>query len=80
MLLDAHGIRPYVDGIGQEHNEKMSKHPLTSVNPTHLKRAFDNAILVKKFKKGLKYNGNLGHCDDFWQCLTETGHDIISTN
>ncbi len=51
MLLDAHGIRPYVDGMGKDAYEIMMKHPSYLRNPTHLKRAYDNAIPVKSSKR-----------------------------
>lgn len=51
MLLDAHGIRPYVDGMGKDAYEIMMKHPSYLRNPTHLRRAFDNAIPVKSSRR-----------------------------
>ncbi len=51
MLLDAHGIRAYVDGMGVQAYKIMSKHPDYIRNPTHLKRAFDNSIMVKGRKR-----------------------------
>ncbi|MDG6243869.1 MAG: MBL fold metallo-hydrolase [Methanolobus sp.] len=51
MLLDAHGIRAYVDGMGVQAYKIMSKHPEYIRNPTHLKRAFDNAIMVHGHKR-----------------------------
>lgn len=46
MLLDAHGIKAYVDGLGVSAYKIMIKHPDTLRNPTHLRRAFSNAIIV----------------------------------
>ncbi|MEZ5335030.1 MAG: MBL fold metallo-hydrolase [Methanolobus sp.] len=51
MLLDAHGIRAYVDGMGTQAYKIMSKHPDYIRNPTHLERAFDNATMVKGRKR-----------------------------
>ena len=51
MLLDAHGIRAYVDGMGIRAYKIMSKHPNYIRNPTHLKRAFANAIEVQGRKR-----------------------------
>jgi putative mRNA 3-end processing factor len=46
MLLDAHGIKAYVDGLGVSAYKIMIKHPDTLRNPTHLRKAFANAIMV----------------------------------
>jgi putative mRNA 3-end processing factor len=51
MLLDAHGIRAYVDGMGVRAYKLMSKHPDYIRNPTHLKKAFDNSTAVKGRKR-----------------------------
>ncbi|MBC7085922.1 MAG: MBL fold metallo-hydrolase [Methanomethylovorans sp.] len=51
MLLEAHGIRPYVDGMGTDAYEIMIKHPSYLRNPTQLKKAFDNAIRVNSSKR-----------------------------
>ncbi len=51
MLLDAHGIRAYVDGMGIQAYRIMSRHPEYIRNPTHLKRAFNNAIMVSGRKR-----------------------------
>ncbi len=46
MLLDAHGIKAYVDGLGVSAYKMMIKHPDALRNPAHLRRAFSNAIMV----------------------------------
>lgn len=51
MLLDAHGIRAYVDGMGVQAYKIMSNHPDYIRNPTHLERAFDNATMVNGRKR-----------------------------
>ncbi|WP_407356844.1 MBL fold metallo-hydrolase [Methanolobus sp. WCC5] len=51
MLLDAHGIRAHVDGMGVQAYRIMAKHPEYIRNPTHLKRAFDNATMVNGHKR-----------------------------
>ena len=51
MLLAANGIRPYVDGMGVRAYKVMSEHPEYIRNPTHLKKAFDNATVVKGSKR-----------------------------
>lgn len=51
MLLDAHGIRSYVDGMGVHAYKIMSKHMDYIRNPTHLKKAFDNATTVSGRKR-----------------------------
>lgn len=51
MLLDAYNIQPYVDGMGKDAYAVMTKHPSYLRNPTHLKKAFDNAIVVKGTKR-----------------------------
>lgn len=51
MLLDAHGIPAYVDGLGIAAYKIMLKHPDVLRNPTHLKRAFSNATLVDGHKR-----------------------------
>ncbi|SFM58804.1 MBL fold metallo-hydrolase [Methanolobus profundi] len=60
MLLDAHGIRPFVDGMGVQAYKIMSKHPEYIRNPTHLKRAFDNATMVAGRKRdGLRLESSV---------------------
>lgn len=51
MLLDAHGITAYVDGLGVTAYKIMIKHPEALRNPTHLRRAFTNAIAVDGSKR-----------------------------
>ncbi|WP_319507065.1 MBL fold metallo-hydrolase [uncultured Methanolobus sp.] len=51
MLLDAYDIRAYVDGMGVEAYKIMLRHPEYLHNPTHLKKAFDNATLVSGHKR-----------------------------
>jgi len=51
MLLDAHGIHPYVDGMGIAAYKLMMQHPDYLRNPAHLKRAFHNASIVKGHKR-----------------------------
>jgi putative mRNA 3-end processing factor len=51
MLLDAHGIKAHVDGLGVSAYKIMIKHPDTLRNPTHLRRAFANAIIVDGSKR-----------------------------
>jgi putative mRNA 3-end processing factor len=47
MLLDAHRIRAYVDGMGQEVYKILRKYPEYLKNPDLLNRAFERAIAVK---------------------------------
>ena len=47
MLLDAHGIRAYVDGMGREVYKILKKYPEYLRNPDLLDRAFGRAISVK---------------------------------
>lgn len=51
MLLEAHGIRSYVDGMGVSAYKLMMKYPHYLRNPTHLKRAFDHATMVAGNKR-----------------------------
>ena len=51
MLLDAHGISAHVDGMGVAAYKIMAKHPNYLRNPTHLKKAFDNARMVNGRKR-----------------------------
>ncbi len=51
MLLDSYGISPYIDGMGVQAYKIMSKHPEYIRNPTHLKRAFNNAVMVNSHKR-----------------------------
>ena len=52
MLLDAHGIRAYVDGMGVSAYKLMMKYPHCLRNPTHLKRAFSHATTVNGSNRG----------------------------
>ncbi len=47
MLLDAHGIRAYVDGMGRDVYKILQKYPEYLRNPKLLDRAFGRAISVK---------------------------------
>jgi putative mRNA 3-end processing factor len=47
MLLDAHGIRAYVDGMGRDVYKILKKYPEYLRNPDLLDRAFGRAISVK---------------------------------
>lgn len=47
MLLDAHGITAYVDGMGRDVYKLLRKYPEYLRNPELLDRAFDRAISVK---------------------------------
>lgn len=47
MLLDAHRIRAYVDGMGQDVYKILRKYPEYLKNPDLLDRAFERAIAVK---------------------------------
>ncbi|MGA9188345.1 MAG: MBL fold metallo-hydrolase [Methanosarcina sp.] len=47
MLLDAHGIRAYVDGMGRDVYKILKKYPEYLRNPELLDRAFGRAISVK---------------------------------
>ncbi|KKG10762.1 mRNA 3'-end processing factor [Methanosarcina sp. 2.H.A.1B.4] len=47
MLLDAHGIRAYVDGMGREVYKILKKYPEYLRNPDLLDRAFGRASSVK---------------------------------
>ena len=51
MLLDAHGIHPYVDGMGITAYKLMMQNPRYLRNPAHLERAFHNASIVKGPKR-----------------------------
>ncbi|WP_205804317.1 MBL fold metallo-hydrolase [Methanolobus halotolerans] len=51
MLLDAHGIRAYVDGMGVAAYKLMMKYPHYLRNPAHLKRAFGHATMVAGIKR-----------------------------
>ena len=51
MLLDAHGISAYVDGMGVAAYKIMAKYPDYLRNPTHLERAFNNATMVNGRKR-----------------------------
>ncbi len=46
MLLDAHGIRAYVDGMGRDVYKILKKYPEYLKNPDLLDRAFEHAISV----------------------------------
>ncbi len=47
MLLDAHGIRAYVDGFGLDVYEILKKSPEYLRNPEILERAFIRVVPVK---------------------------------
>ena len=47
MLLDAHGIQAYVDGMGRDVYKILKKYPEYLKNPELLDRAFGRAIPVK---------------------------------
>jgi putative mRNA 3-end processing factor len=47
MLLDAHGIRAYVDGMGRDVYKILKKYPEYLKNPELLDRAFGRAVPVK---------------------------------
>lgn len=47
MLLDAHGIQAYVDGMGRDVYKILKKYPEYLKNPELLDRAFGRAISVK---------------------------------
>jgi putative mRNA 3-end processing factor len=51
MLLDAHGIRAYVDGMGLEVYKILRKYPEYLKNPELLDRAFGRAIAVKDHQR-----------------------------
>ena len=51
MLLDAHGIHPYVDGMGSLAYKLMMHHPDYLRNHTHLKKAYKNASIVRGRKR-----------------------------
>ncbi|MCQ1534947.1 MBL fold metallo-hydrolase [Methanosarcina sp. KYL-1] len=51
LLLDAHGIRPYVDGMGKDVYKILKKYPEYLKTPELLDRAFDHATLVKEHKR-----------------------------
>ena len=53
MLLDAHGIRAYVDGMGQDVYKILRKYPEYLKNPELLDRAFERAIAVKVQQRDL---------------------------
>jgi len=47
MLLEAHGIRAYVDGLGLDVYEILKKSPEYLRNPEILERAFIRVVSVK---------------------------------
>ncbi|MGP8321039.1 MAG: MBL fold metallo-hydrolase [Methanosarcinaceae archaeon] len=51
MLLDSHGIHPYVDGMGTMAYKLMMHHTDYLRNHTHLKKAYKNAVIVKGRKR-----------------------------
>ncbi|AEH60566.1 RNA-metabolising metallo-beta-lactamase [Methanosalsum zhilinae DSM 4017] len=51
MMLDAHNINAYVDGMGIDAYKLIMKHQEYVKNPVHLKRAFKNASVVKPNKR-----------------------------
>jgi putative mRNA 3-end processing factor len=51
MLLDAHGIRSYVDGMGRDVYKILQKYPEYLRNPELLDRAFGRATSVKDKKR-----------------------------
>jgi putative mRNA 3-end processing factor len=51
MLLDAHGIRSYVDGMGRDVYKILQKYPKYLRNPELLDRAFGRATSVKNKKR-----------------------------
>jgi putative mRNA 3-end processing factor len=51
MLLDAHGIHAYVDGMGKDVYKILKKYPEYLRNPKLLDKAFDNATPVKPSKR-----------------------------
>ncbi|MFY1110260.1 MAG: MBL fold metallo-hydrolase [Methanosarcinaceae archaeon] len=51
MLLDAHGIHAYVDGMGKDVYKILKKYPEYLKNPRLLDQAFDNATPVKPSKR-----------------------------
>lgn len=51
LLLDAFGIRPYVDGMGKEVYKILKKYPEYLKTPELLEKAFRNAIPVKEHKR-----------------------------
>ena len=51
MLLDAHGIHAYVDGMGKDVYKILKKYPEYVRNPKLLDKAFDNASPVKESKR-----------------------------
>ena len=51
MLLDAHGIRSYVDGMGRDVYKILQKYPEYLRNPELLDRAFGRATSVKNKKR-----------------------------
>jgi len=51
MLLESHGIRAYVDGMGVSAYKLMMKYPHYIRNPNQLKRAFKNATIVSGRKR-----------------------------
>lgn len=52
MLLNEYNIKSYVDGMGKDAYDAMMKHPSYLRNPKLLRKAFDNAIVVKGSKRG----------------------------
>ncbi len=51
MLLDAHGIQAYVDGMGRDVYKILKKYPEYLKDPKRLDRAFEHAILVKDHQR-----------------------------
>jgi putative mRNA 3-end processing factor len=51
MLLDAHGIQAYVDGMGRDVYKILKKYPEYLKNPELLDRAFGRAIPVKDHQR-----------------------------
>ncbi|AKB51369.1 universal archaeal KH-domain/beta-lactamase-domain protein [Methanosarcina barkeri str. Wiesmoor] len=51
MLLDAHGIQAYVDGMGRDVYKILKKYPEYLKNPELLDRAFGRAIPVKNHQR-----------------------------
>ncbi len=47
MILEKHGITPYVDGLGKEVARLIERHPDYIKSPKRLKRAMKNAIPVE---------------------------------
>jgi putative mRNA 3-end processing factor len=53
MLLEAHGIRAYVDGLGLDVYEILKKSPEYLRNPEILERAFRSVVPVKVQQRDL---------------------------